>query len=172
MGKAADVLRAELAAASAQDVKALEAFWSADCQKWVPGAYLQGADQVVAWDQALWEAFPDFQVIPTRTIEEGSAVGFHGRVTGTHQGTLRTPNGDIPATGRRVDFTIGGDCEIQDRQIVSMRLHFDRLEILRAARRGTRISPHRVASRVNRSTRSQLALRVETRPSARCPRSV
>jgi hypothetical protein len=29
-----------------------------------------------------------------------------------------------------VDFTIGGDCEIQDRQIVSMRLHFDRLEIL------------------------------------------
>jgi predicted ester cyclase len=97
MGKAADVLRAELAAASAQDVK---------------------------------EAFPDFQVIPTRTIEEGSAVGFHGRVTGTHQGTLRTPNGDIPATGRRVDFTIGGDCDIQDRQIVSMRLHFDRLEIL------------------------------------------
>jgi SnoaL-like polyketide cyclase len=76
------------------------------------------------------EAFPDFQVIPTRTIEEGSAVGFHGRVTGTHQGTLRTPNGDIPATGRRVDFTIGGDCDIQDRQIVSMRLHFDRLEIL------------------------------------------
>lgn len=130
MGKAADVLRAELAAASAQDVKALEAFWSADCQKWVPGAYLQGADQVVAWDHALWEAFPDFQVIPTRTIEEGSAVGFHGRVTGTHQGTLRTPNGDISPTGRRVDFTIGGDCEIQGSQVVSMRLHFDRLEIL------------------------------------------
>jgi len=29
-----------------------------------------------------------------------------------------------------VDFTIGEDCDIHDRQIVSMRLHFDRLEIL------------------------------------------
>lgn len=33
------------------------ASWSPDCQKWVPGAYLQGAEQVGAWDRALWEAF-------------------------------------------------------------------------------------------------------------------
>lgn len=130
MGQAADVLRRELAAASAQDVEELRASWSADCQKWVPGAYLQGAEQTVAWTQALWEAFPDFQVVPTQIIEQGSAAGFHARVTGTHQGTLRTPTGDIPPTGRRVDLTISGVCEVQGDQVVSMRMHFDRLEIL------------------------------------------
>jgi predicted ester cyclase len=130
MGKAADVLRRELAAASAQDVQALTASWTPDCKKWVPGAYLQGVDQVVAWDQALWEAFPDFQVIPAQIVEDGSALGFHGRVTGTHQGTLRTPGGDIPATGRRLDFTVGGVCEIEGDQVASMHMHFDRLEIL------------------------------------------
>lgn len=130
MGEAADVLRRELAAASAQDVEELRASWSPDCEKEVPGAHLRGADQVVAWDRALWEAFPDFQVTPTLIVEEGSALGFHGRVTGTHRGTLRTPTRDIPPTDRPVAFTIGGVCEVQGSVIVSMRLHFDRLGLL------------------------------------------
>jgi predicted ester cyclase len=130
MGYAADALRRELAAASAQDAEELLACWSRDCVKEVPGAQLRGAEQVLAWDKALWEAFPDFHVVPTRIVEEGPWVGFHGRVTGTHEGVLRTPGGDIPPTGRQVDVTIGGDCEVQAGQIVSMRLHFDRLELL------------------------------------------
>jgi predicted ester cyclase len=130
MGQAAEVLRGELAAASAQDVEGLRASWNPNCQKWVPGAYLQGADQVLAWDQALWEAFPDFQVVPTQIVEEGSTLGFHARVTGTHQGTLRTPTGDIPPTGRRLEVTLSGVCEVHGDQIISMHMNFDRLEIL------------------------------------------
>ena len=130
MGEAADVLRRELAAASARDVEGLMASWSSECEKEVPGAHLRGAEQVVAWDRVLWEAFPDFEVTASRIVEEGSAVGFHGRVTGTHHGTFRTPSGAIRPTGRRLDVTIGGDCEVRAGQIVSMRMHFDRLEIL------------------------------------------
>src|SRR3712207_7630730 len=51
-----------------------------------------------------WEAFPDFQLIATRVVEEGSTVIMHFRAEGTHQKTFHTPGGDIPPTSRRVNL--------------------------------------------------------------------
>jgi predicted ester cyclase len=73
---------------------------------------------------------PDLSLTVTSVVEEGSVVAIQGRATGTHRGTLRTPPGDIPPSGRAIDFTFAEDYEVRGGLIVSAHLHFDRLELL------------------------------------------
>jgi predicted ester cyclase len=130
MGQAAEVMRRDIAAFNDRDVREIMAVHSSDCEKAVPGARLLGSDQVVAWRSALWEAFPDIQLEVTRAVEEGSAVAIQGLARATHRGTLRSPSGDIPPTGRSVEITWSDDYEVRGGRIVSTRLHFDQLSIL------------------------------------------
>ncbi len=130
MGERAEVVCQELAAFNARDWKQIRASFSPGCLKEVPGAHLRGGDQVAAWCSALWEAFPDIQVTVATSAEAESIVTIEGRVAGTHQGTLRTPDGDIPPTGRRADLPFSEHAEVQGGVIVSARLYFDRLELL------------------------------------------
>jgi ketosteroid isomerase-like protein len=130
MGDKAEVVCQELAAFNARDWRQIRASFSPDCLKEVPGAHLRGGDQVAAWCSALWEAFPDIRVTVAATAEVESIVIIEGRVAGTHQGPLRTPNGDILPTRRRADLPFSEHAEVQDGVIVSARLYFDRLELL------------------------------------------
>ena len=130
MGERAEAVRQELAAFNVRDAKRIRASFSPDCLKVVPGAHLRGGDQVAAWCSALWEAFPDMQVSVVAAVEAEQIVAIQGRVSGTHRGTLRTPDGDIPPTGRRADLLFSEHAEVQEGVIVSARLYFDRLELL------------------------------------------
>lgn len=130
MGEAAEVMRRDIAAFNAQDAKEIMAIFSPECEREVPGDYLRGPDQVLAWRSALWEAFPDMQLTISRVVEEGSAVAIQGSAKATHRGTFRTPGGDIPPTDRRVEFTFADDYEVRGGVIVFTRLHVDRLAIL------------------------------------------
>lgn len=130
MGQAADVAHKKMAAFNAQDANELLALFGPDVEWAVPGGLLRGGDQVIAFCSALWEAFPDIELTVTRVVEEGSAVAIQGRAEGTHQGTFRTPGGDIPPTGRLVKLTFSQDFEVHGGVIVSVRHHFDRLELL------------------------------------------
>ena len=130
MGERAEVVRQELAAFNVRDAKGIRASFSPDCLKVVPGAHLRGGDQVAAWCSALWEAFPDMQVSVAAAVEAEPIVAIQGRVSGTHRGTLRTPDGDIPPTGRRADLLFSQHAEVHEGVIVSARLFFDRLELL------------------------------------------
>ena len=96
----------------------------------VPGTMLRGPDQVAGFFGALWEAFPDFQVTMPTQVEQGPFVAVQFRVTGTHLGTLRTPGGDIPPTGRHINLPCSDFFEVQGGLIVSVKLHFDRLTLL------------------------------------------
>jgi predicted ester cyclase len=51
---------------------------------------------------------------------------------GTHTGTLRTPNGDIPATGKRVQGRQVTVQRVKDGQVWSEHLYFDQMEFLGA----------------------------------------
>lgn len=130
MAEAADVMRRKFAALTAQDAKEFMTLLSPEVEREVPGALLRGRDQVAAFVSALWEAFPDLHVTVGSVVEEGGVVAIRGRITWTHRGTLRTPSGDIPPTGRRMDLTFSDDCEVQEGVIVSAHLHFDRLTLL------------------------------------------
>jgi predicted ester cyclase len=130
MGEPLNVVSRELAAFNAQDAKTIAASFSPECLKEVPGADLRGGDQVAAWCSALWEAFPDIQVTFAPVAAQGSSVAIEGRCAGTHLGTLRTPGGDIPPTGRHADFKFSEHCKVEGDLIVSVRMYFDRLDLL------------------------------------------
>jgi predicted ester cyclase len=80
--------------------------------------------------QVFWEAFPEIQLTVEGSVEEGSFVAVHGRARGTHTGTLRTPDGEIAPTHRRMDLSFSDVYEVRDGRIVSTHLNFDQLTLL------------------------------------------
>jgi predicted ester cyclase len=130
MGEAAEVMRRELRAVNERDTKTISASFSPECIKLVPGARLQGGEQVVAWLGALWEAFPDFKITVTNVIEEGTSATVGGTASGTHLGTLRTASGDIPPTGGHAELSFCETAEVQEGVILSARMYYDRLDLL------------------------------------------
>jgi predicted ester cyclase len=60
----------------------------------------------------------------------GDVAVEEGTFTGTHQGVLHSPNGDLPPTGRSVAVDYLQVLHIQDGKHVSFKLMYDRLLIL------------------------------------------
>jgi predicted ester cyclase len=80
-----------------------------------------GPDRVHEFLDENYEAFPDFEFIPTRISPATDMVVVEGRFTGTHQGTWR----GLPATGRKVDFPMCLLFDFEGQDMVSERLYFD-----------------------------------------------
>lgn len=53
------------------------------------------------------------------------------RVLGTHTATMRTPAGDVPATGKQVDFQVAEVWELQDGRVVRLRNYMDAGALMR-----------------------------------------
>ncbi len=74
----------------------------------------------------MWaDAFPDGSVTVERTFAAGDCVCLEMTGRGTHTGTLRSPGGDIPATGRPVELEGCDVIEVRDGKIASMRSYMD-----------------------------------------------
>jgi uncharacterized protein (TIGR02246 family) len=104
-----------------------------DCHWLVPGAELQGKDQLREWIQPFWQGFSSFRHDLERTISETDDVVFgEGTWTGTNDGTLVMPDGELPATGRTVSFrfAIAGTRSADGEHIQGVNLYFDNLEFL------------------------------------------
>ena len=69
-----------------------------------PGMHLEGPEAVIQMIRGWYAAFPDLN----HTTIEGFGSGDHYAcrllIRGTHNGPFVTPNGEIPATGRSVEF--------------------------------------------------------------------
>lgn len=75
---------------------------------------------------AMWaDAFPDGQITIDRILVVGdrAVVEFTGR--GTHTGTLTTPAGSIPATGRSVTLQLCDVLDLGDGKVLEQRTYFD-----------------------------------------------
>lgn len=75
-------------------------------------------------------AFPDAHVEVKRNYILDDVVVEEGTFTGTHNGVLPSPAGDIPPTGRPVRSDYVHVLRIRDGKHVSMDLMFDRLQML------------------------------------------
>jgi ketosteroid isomerase-like protein len=53
-----------------------------------------------------------------------------GTLAGTPTGTFRSPQGDIPATGNRIQLRYASVRHIRDGKVASEHLYFDQLEFL------------------------------------------
>jgi predicted ester cyclase len=104
--------------------------WAEDAEFVVPGASMRGREEVLAFLGAFQEGFPDGRLELTRIFGEGSLVAAEGRFTGTHRGVFRTPAGEVPATGRPVEFRWMSSYEARGDELASEHLFFDQVELL------------------------------------------
>jgi predicted ester cyclase len=92
-----------LKAFNAHDMEALARDSAPDIEATAPGDIkLKGPQAVKEYNQNFVTAFPDARVEAKNIFTAGNTVIVEGVFTGTHGGTLKTPMGDVPATGRKV----------------------------------------------------------------------
>jgi steroid delta-isomerase-like uncharacterized protein len=116
---------------NAQDARGREAIEAPDIETVMPGGItLRGHDEVMQVVRAFWEALPDARLTVGDQVAAGDVVVSEGTLAGTHQGTFRTPNGEIPATGKPVTLRYAGVKRFRDDRLVSEHLYFDQLEFL------------------------------------------
>ena len=104
-----------------------------DCNYVVPGAEVRGKQQLREWLKPFWEGFPNFRHDLGRTVSESDDVVVgEGVWTGVHTGTMTTPGGDLPPTGRTVSFRFAlvGIRAADGEHVQTVNLYFDQLEFL------------------------------------------
>jgi predicted ester cyclase len=104
--------------------------WSTDAEVIAPVGQFRGREQVLGFLRVYWEAFPDARLEVVRSIEEGSLAAVEGTMIGTHSGVLRTPEGEVPPTGRRVEIRWMAMYEVHGDELASEHLYFDQIEFL------------------------------------------
>jgi predicted ester cyclase len=103
---------------------------SSDAELVTPVGHFTGREQVLGFLKAYWDAFPDARLEIVRSIEDGSLAAAEGTMIGTHSGTLRTPQGDIPPTRRSVEIRWMGMYEVRGEELASEHLYFDQAEFM------------------------------------------
>jgi ketosteroid isomerase-like protein len=116
---------------NAHDVDGFAAVLADDVVFQAPGGLRgQGKPACVEFYGGWMSAFPDAHVeVHGIHILDDLAVE-EGRFTGTHNGVLRTPTGDIPPTGRSVSLDYIQVLRFRDGKHISFSLMFDRLLML------------------------------------------
>jgi predicted ester cyclase len=97
------VIERGMKAFNAHDLEALARDSAPDIEATVPGDIkLKGPQALKEFNNNFISAFPDARIEATKIHSQGATVIVEGIFTGTHDGTLKTPMGDVPATGRKV----------------------------------------------------------------------
>ena len=117
-------------AIGAHDANAIGALFAEDAVFSEPAGTFEGRDAIVQYWQRFFEAFPDLSVRDELKADTPDSAVNEWSATGTNAGSMETPEGTIPATGRRV--TIRG-CDIvtvQEGRIQAHRAYYDQLSLM------------------------------------------
>jgi predicted ester cyclase len=94
------------------------------------GMTLHGHVQGLQVVKAFWEALPDGRITLDDRLAVRDVVVAEGTLIGTHSGTFKTPQGEIPPTGNPVTLRYATVKRFRDDRLVSEHLYFDQLEFL------------------------------------------
>jgi steroid delta-isomerase-like uncharacterized protein len=94
------------------------------------GTRFRGPDGAREYNQMWADAFPDGRIRIDNVIAQGDRVAIEFTGTGTHTGTLRSPGGEIPPTGRSVTLQLCDVYELRDGKVRSMRDYLDTAALL------------------------------------------
>ena len=128
MPSARDVILKHIDAVNGRDSDADP--WAADAEMTAPGAQVSGRDNVIGFIGVFQEAFPDLRLEIEQLLTDGPAAAAEGTITGTHDGVLHTPNGDVAPTGRAVEFRWAAVYVTDGDKLKSEHLFFDQMDFL------------------------------------------
>ena len=128
MSDARDVILRHIAAVNDRDSDADP--WAADAKMVAPGAQVSGRDEVLGFLGVFHEAFPDLRLENVQLVVDGCAAAAEGTLTGTHDGVLHSPGGDVAPTGRRVELRWAAVYATDGDTLKSEHLFIDQMEFL------------------------------------------
>jgi steroid delta-isomerase-like uncharacterized protein len=95
------------------------------------GQTFHGKDGFRQFMSGFTTAFPDIAITVTNQVADETQVATEFTATGTHDGMLATPGGDVPPTGRRVEFVVCEVWTMRDGQVSSLRNYQDAAALMR-----------------------------------------
>ena len=104
--------------------------WAADAELVAPGGQASGRDGVLGFLGVFQEAFPDLRLEVKQLLTDGPAAAAEGTLTGTHDGVLHTPNGDVAPTGRALALRWAAVYVTEGDTLKSEHLFFDQMDFL------------------------------------------
>ncbi|HZQ64825.1 MAG TPA: ester cyclase [Gaiellaceae bacterium] len=120
-----------LAAFNAHDEAAMRDVTSDDSVFEGPGGvHLEGVDAVLGYSLGWLNAFSDAKLTAHTVVADGDWVAMTGTFTGTHDGTLSGPAGDVPATGRRLEGRCSQLVRFADGKAVEEHLYYDQMDVI------------------------------------------
>jgi predicted ester cyclase len=128
MTSARDVILKHIDAVNGRDSAADP--WATDAEMTAPGARVSGRDSVIGFLSVFQEAFPDLRLEIEQLLADGPAAAAEGILTGTHDGVLHTPEGDVAPTGRAVELRWAAVYVTDGDTLKSEHLFFDRMDFL------------------------------------------
>jgi len=128
MSDVRDVILKHIAAINDRDNEADP--WAADAELVAPGGQASGRADVIGFLGVFQEAFPNLRLELQKLLVDASDAAAEGTLTGTHDGVLRAPNGDVPPTGRAVDLRWSAVYAIDGDTLKSEHLFFDQMDFL------------------------------------------
>jgi steroid delta-isomerase-like uncharacterized protein len=125
------LIEQHFSALNARDMDGVLGAFNNDVEWVAPGGViLHGPAQVESFLLAWWQAFPDASYELGAHVVGETVAALEGILTATHKGTLHTPGGDIPATGRAVRVPYAAIIRLEGDQIKSKHLYFDLVQLL------------------------------------------
>ena len=116
---------------NAHDLEALARHAAPDVEGTAPGGVkLKGPQAVKEYNQNFITAFPDARVEVKKVHAAANAVVLEAVFHGTHNGTLKTPMGDVPATGKKVEGEFVQVVEIDRGLIKRSNLVYDQVQLM------------------------------------------
>ncbi len=128
MPSARDVILKHIDAVNARDRDADP--WAVDAEMTAPGAQVSGRENVIGFIGVFQGAFPDLRLEITTLVTEGAGAAAEGILSGTHDGVLPSPNGDIAPTGRAVALPWAAVYVTDGDTLKSEHLFFDQMDFL------------------------------------------
>ena len=125
------VVERGMKAFNAHDMEALARDSAPEIEATGPGdVKLKGPQAVKEYNQNFITAFPDARVEAKNIFTQGGTVIVEGVFTGTHGGTLKTPMGDVPATGRQVKGEFVQILEVDRGLVKRNSLLYDQVQLM------------------------------------------
>ena len=118
---------------NAHDARGIGALFAEDGVFTEPAGEFRGRAEVISYWERFFEAFPDMEGQDTFQAEAGDTAINEWTVSGTNTGPMETPEGTIPATGKRVSVSGSDALTVRDGLVRSHRAYYDQLALHDAA---------------------------------------
>lgn len=91
---------------------------------------VEGRDAATEYAMAWLRAFPDARLTVHNELADGDWVAQEFTFEGTHEDTLSSPTGDIPATHKRLTGRGVQIFKVEGEAVTDTRLYFDQVQVM------------------------------------------